>query len=60
MGHMDSPSARNRVIAANLALVLAQAIVVALIASLFAITLSWIPRGQVIDARAYLRSCVNR
>lgn len=47
MGMMDSAVARNRVIASNLSLIQAQACVVALFASLFAITLAWIPRGEV-------------
>ncbi|VDK41777.1 unnamed protein product [Anisakis simplex] len=47
MGRMDSAESRWLVITTNLALIQVQAIVVAFLASSFAIVLAWIPKGQV-------------
>lgn len=47
MGRIDSRKDQIPIITANLALVQAQAIVVAFLASAFAIILAWIPKGQV-------------
>lgn len=47
MGKLDSRGSRWIVIVSNLALVQVQAIVVAFLASSFAIILAWIPKGQV-------------
>jgi solute carrier family 41 len=47
MGRIDTRKDQIPIITANLALVQAQAIVVAFLASAFAIVLAWIPRGQV-------------
>uniref|UniRef100_A0A915PZC1 SLC41A/MgtE integral membrane domain-containing protein n=1 Tax=Setaria digitata TaxID=48799 RepID=A0A915PZC1_9BILA len=47
MGRMDSSESLRMVIFANLALIQVQAIVVAFLASGFAIILAWIPKGQI-------------
>ncbi|VDN01017.1 unnamed protein product [Thelazia callipaeda] len=47
MGRMDSNESRWIVITANLSLIQVQAIVVAFLASAFAIVLAWIPKGQI-------------
>jgi hypothetical protein len=49
MNRMDTPARRNRVVFANLALDQGQAIVVAVLASMFTIAVSWIRRGMVGD-----------
>ncbi|XGW28811.1 hypothetical protein V3C99_008535 [Haemonchus contortus] len=46
LGHLDSASQRREVVCANLALIQVQATVIAFLASAFAMTLAWIPRGQ--------------
>lgn len=47
MGRMDTSEGRWAVITTNLALIQVQAIVVAFLASSFAVVLAWIPKGQV-------------
>ncbi|CAD6199420.1 unnamed protein product [Caenorhabditis auriculariae] len=47
LGHLDSTKQRREVIWANLALIQVQATIVALLASAFAVTLAWIPRGEL-------------
>ncbi len=44
---MDTKEQQARVIVSNLALIQAQAVVVAFCASLFAIVLAWVPKGVV-------------
>ncbi|VDK40289.1 unnamed protein product [Gongylonema pulchrum] len=48
MGRMDSSGSRWTIIIANLALIQVQAIIVAFLASSFAVMLAWIPKGQVL------------
>uniref|UniRef100_A0A0M3I223 Divalent cation transporter n=1 Tax=Ascaris lumbricoides TaxID=6252 RepID=A0A0M3I223_ASCLU len=47
MGRMDTSEGRWAVITTNLALIQVQAIVVAFLASSFAVVLAWIPKGQI-------------
>ncbi|MFH4981107.1 hypothetical protein AB6A40_007816 [Gnathostoma spinigerum] len=54
MGRLDNKQDRWNVIPSNLALIQVQAIVVAFLASSFAVTLAWIPKGQVDWAHASL------
>ncbi len=44
---MDSREEQVKQVTSNLAVIQAQAIVVAFLASLFAITLAWVPKGKV-------------
>jgi hypothetical protein len=44
---MDTREQQMRVICSNLALIQAQAIVVAFLASSLAVVLAWVPKGQV-------------
>lgn len=56
LGRMDSWAEQRSTILANLALIQAQAAVVAFLASTFAIALAWIPKGAVDWHHAFLLS----
>lgn len=57
MGRMNSNL--KKIIIANLALIQVQAIIVAFLASGFAVTLAWIPKGQVILLISESNLCVG-
>ena len=44
---MDTKEQQGKVVVSNMALIQAQAVVVAFCASLFAIVLAWVPKGLV-------------